>query len=191
MANRARHQLTVCKIPKISGYRQNAFCCGFALSVILFVGFAASAQEPGDIAPPPIKMLSKSEKADLSTKLEPKARTAFALELMNKRLASAEKFRTDENYSLMYAELGGFHALMDDTINFLLKANSREGKQLNSLKKFEIGLRSFTTRLEIVRRDLPSNFDPYLKTLLKNIDEAREKAMAPFFSDTVISNSPQ
>ena len=163
----------------------------FGIAFVLLFSFAAFAQEPGDIAPPPIKMLSKSEKADLSAKSDPKQRTALALELMNKRLSSAEKFRTDENYSLMYAELGGFNALMDDTISFLLKANSREGKQLNSLKKLEIGLRSFTTRLEIVRRDLPSNFDPYLKALIKNIDDAREKAMAPFFSDTVISNSQQ
>ena len=163
----------------------------FGVAFVLLFSFAAFAQEPGDIAPPPIKMLSKSEKADLSAKSDPKQRTALALELMNKRLSSAEKFRTDENYSLMYAELGGFNALMDDTISFLLKANSREGKQLNSLKKLEIGLRSFTTRLEIVRRDLPSNFDPYLKALIKNIDDAREKAMAPFFSDTVISNSQQ
>ena len=107
---------------------------------------------------------------------------------MDTRLKSAEKFRADENFTLMYAELGGFHALMDNTLAFLLRSGSNEGKQLNSLKKFEIGLRSYVPRVEIVRRDLPSNFDPYLKTLLKSIDAAREKAMAPFFSDTVISN---
>jgi hypothetical protein len=80
---------------------------------------------------------------------------------------------------------------MDNTLEFLLASNTKESKQLNSLKKFEIGLRSYVVRLEVVRRDLPSNFDPYLKTLLKNIDEAREKAIAPFFSDTVISNPQQ
>jgi hypothetical protein len=151
----------------------------------------ASAQEPGDAEPPPIKMLSKTEKAELSAKTEPKQRTVLALDLMDARLKSAEKFRADENYTLMYASLGGFHALLDNTLDFLLKHNEKEGKQLNSLKRFEIGLRTYIPRLETVRRDLPSNFDPYLKTLLKSIDEAREKAMAPFFSDTVISNSPQ
>lgn len=166
-------------------------CYAFILPTILFLAFAAIAQDPNLGAPPPIKMLSKSEKAELNEKTDPKQRTTLALDLMNKRLSSAEKYRTDENYSLMYAELGGFQALMDNTIQFLLRSSSREGKQLNSLKKFEIGLRSYVTRLEIVRRDLPSNFDPYLKTLLKNVDETREKAMAPFFSDTVISNLPQ
>lgn len=160
------------------------------LLMIVCVGlFAAAtpAQGPDDAAPPPIKMLSKSEKAELGAKTEPKQRTALALQLMDTRLRSAEKFRTDENYSLMYAELGGFHALLDNTLDFLLKASANEGKQLNNLKKFEIGLRTYIPRIETIRRDLPSNFDPYLKTLLKNIDSAREKAMAPFFSDTVIS----
>jgi hypothetical protein len=189
--SKATHQQKRSEIATTSDFRAKAVNCVFAFSMLLLFTFAAFAQDPLDIAPPPIKMLSKSEKADISTKTDPKARTALALDLMSKRLAAAEKFRADENYTLMYAELGGFHALMDNTISFLLKANEREGKQLNSLKKFEIGLRGFTTRLEVVRRDLPSNFDPYLKTLLKNIDDAREKAMAPFFSDTVISNSQQ
>jgi hypothetical protein len=165
-----------------------AACYILAFAIILVLDFAAAAQYPADAAPPPIKMLSKSEKLDLNSRTDPKGRTELALELMDKRLKSAEKLRVDENYSLMYAELGGFHALMDDNLSFLLRSNSKEGKQLNSLKKFEIGLRTFVSRLESVRRDLPSNFDPYLKMLLKSIDEAREKAMAPFFSNTVISN---
>jgi hypothetical protein len=191
VGDKSKFHRTVCDLLGISGWRPCAVSFAFVGLTMMLCSLAAYPQDPGDIAPPPIKMLSKSEKADLTAKTEPKQRTTLALDLMNRRLSSAEKFRTDENYSLMYAELGGFHALMDDTIQFLLKANTREGKQLNSLKKFEIGLRSYVPRLEAVRRDLPSNFDPYLKALLKNIDETREKAMAPFFSNTVISNSQQ
>lgn len=157
-------------------------------AAVLCLHLHSYAQFPENSAPPPIKMISKSEKAELGSKTDGKQRTALALDLMSKRMSSAEKFRTDENYSLMYAELGGFNALMDDALSFLLKPNAKEGKQLNSLKKFEIGLRSYVPRIEAMRRDLPSKFDPYLKALLKSIDEAREKAMAPFFSDTVISN---
>ena len=146
------------------------------------------AQGPDETAPPPIKMLSKSERTQLGGAVQLKERTALALDLMDSRLRSAEKFTTDENYSLMYAELGGFHALMDNTINFLLKARSDEGKQLNSLKKFEIGLRTFSPRIEAIRRDVPPNFEPYLKNLIRYISDNREKAMQQFYSDTVISN---
>jgi hypothetical protein len=159
--------------------------------VFFFLIFAIviSAQEPDDIAPPPLKILSKSERADLATKTEPKERTGLALQLMDARLRSAEKFHTDENYSLMYAELGGFQALMDNMLDYLLKSHANEGKRLTSLKKYEIGLREFSPRIEGLRRELPYNFDPYVKGLIKSISEAREKAMQPFFSNNVVSNT--
>jgi len=88
----------------------------------------------------------------------------------------------------MYAELGGFQALIDNTLAYLLKAKNDEGKQLNSLKKFEIGLRTFTPRIESLRRELPSNFEPYVKYLIIYVSDTREKAIEPFFSNSVISN---
>jgi hypothetical protein len=160
----------------------------FGLALSLYLVSSEFAQGPDETAPPPIKMLSKSERTQLSGTLQLKERTALALDLMDSRLRSAEKFTTDENYSLVYAELGGFQALMDNTINFLLKARSDEGKQLKSLKKFEIGLRTFSPRIEVIRRDVPPNFEPYLKDLIKYIADSREKAMQQFYSDTVIPN---
>jgi len=88
----------------------------------------------------------------------------------------------------MYAELGEFHALMDGNLNFLLGSNASEGKKLNNLKRYEIGLRAFVPRLEGLRRDLPYAFEPYLKILIKDVDDAREKAMSSFFSNGVVSN---
>lgn len=163
----------------------------FALACLLlslYVAPSVFGQEPEESAPPPIKMLSKSERTELNDKPQPKERTALALQLMDTRLRSAEKFLTNENYSLVYAELGGFQALMDNTLAFLLKSKSVESKQLNSLKKFEIGLRTFTPRMEAIRRDVPPNFEPYVSDLIRYISDAREKAMQPFYSNTVISN---
>ena len=139
-----------------------------------------------DIAPPPLKLMSKSEKAELSGKTDMKDRVNLALQFMDTRLKSAEKFRTDENYSLMYDELGGFHAIMDNTLDFLLHSGSNEGKKLNSLKKFEIGLREFVPRIEGIRRESPLSFELYIKNLLKYISDTREKAIAPFFSNNVV-----
>lgn len=156
---------------------------------ILVFAIAVFAQEPDDIAPPPLKLLSKTERADLASKTEPKDHTNLALQMMDTRLRSAEKYRTDENYSLMYAELGSFQALMDNALDFLLKSHTNEGRRLSSLKKYEIGLREFSPRIEGLRRELPYNFDPYLKALVKSIVDAREKAMEPFFSNNVVSNT--
>ena len=153
---------------------------------LLLLGGCAFSQDPDDPAPPPLKLLSKTERAQLNLKTDLKERTNLALQLMDSRLKSAEKFRVDENYSLMYAELGGFHALMDNTLDYLLHDRGNEGKCLSSLKKFEIGLREFVPRVESVRRESPLNFEPYILKLLKYISDDREKAIQPFFGNTVI-----
>ena len=145
--------------------------------------------DPLEIAPPPIKLITKTERSQLTGKQDVKERTVLALQFMDTRLKSAEKYRADENYTLMFAELGGFQGLMDNAIDFLLKSANGEGKRLNSLKRFEIGLRSYIPRIEVIRRELPSNFEPYVNSLIKYISDTREKAMQPFFSDSVIGNS--
>ena len=187
--NRSRSSLNISAVGRRVTARLGAcfISIGFVFSVAHVTIFA---QDQDDVAPPPIKLLSKSERTQLAEKRDTKERTSLTLQLMESRLHSAEKLRTDENYSLMYAELGGFHGLMDNGLEFLL-ANSGEGKKLGALKKFEITLRSFLPRLEALRRDLPLNFDPYIKKLILDIGDAREKAMRPFFSDTVISNNFQ
>jgi hypothetical protein len=185
MAN--RNGKMVNDIPRYSAGRALLFL-GLFVSLIALC-CSVQAQEPDETAPPPLKMLSKTERGQLTAKAEPKERTSLALQLMEARLRSAEKFRTDENYSLMYAELGGFQALMDNTLDFLLRSNIAEGKRLNSLKRLEIGLRSFVPRVEEIRRETPANFEPYLKYLIKYIGDVREKAMQSFFSNTVVSRN--
>jgi hypothetical protein len=161
-----------------------------ALCVLLVNCGSASAQDdPPDIAPPPIKLISKSERSQLKERPDIKDHTVLALQLMDTRLRSAEKYRTNENYTLMFAELGGFQGLMDNTLDFLLKSPNGEGKRLNGLKRFEIGLRGYIPRIEGIRRELPSNFEPYVKSLIKYVSDVREKAIEPFFSNSVIGDT--
>jgi hypothetical protein len=86
---------------------------------------------------------------------------------------------------MMYAELGAFHAIMDGTLGFLLRSGTHQGKVLSSIKKFEIALRAFVPRIEAIRRVLPVRFEPYIRNLIKNISNTREKAMEAFFGDSV------
>jgi hypothetical protein len=169
--------------------RSLAFPLGSIFLLALLSGFAFSQDPSDDPAPPPLKLLSKTERTQLNEKADLKDRASLALQLMEARLKAAEKFRVDENYSLMYDELGGFHALMDNTLDFLLHNGSSEGKRLSSLKKFEIGLREFVPRVEAIRREAPINFEPYVEKLLKYISDAREKAIQPFFGNTVIQEN--
>ena len=139
-----------------------------------------------DVAPPPLKILSEEEKTKLSAQVEVKRRTKLALEFMDSRLRSAESLDAAENYDEMFVQLGAFHGLMENTLTFLNKSDKDSGKVLNNFKRFEIGLRGFRPRLEMIRHDLPIRYELYVRNLIRNLREARARAIEPLFDDTVV-----
>lgn len=178
-----------------SGARQSLFSFAF-LFVCVFLGsqnLRAQELEAGGTAPPPLKILSKEEKKQLDETSDLKKRTVLALALMEARIKKAETLDAQNEYAKMYEELGSFHALIDYTLNFLYRANNGKQSSLSNFKRFEIGLRTFPARIEIIRRELPIKYESYLRSLLKYIRETRSKAIEPFFSDSVVprrSNQP-
>jgi hypothetical protein len=86
----------------------------------------------------------------------------------------------------MFVELGGFHGLMDNMLAFLSNSDRDSNKVLNNFKRFEIGLRGFRTRLEMIRHELPIRYDQYVRNLVRNIRAARARAIEPLFDDTVL-----
>ncbi len=139
-------------------------------------------------APPPLETVSKEEKAQLKLQPGVKKYTKLALELMDVRLAKAENFNTKQQYTQMFGELGGFHALVDDTLNYLSSHDTDSGKVLNNFKRLEISLRTFAPRLELIRRDLPIKYELYVRKLIIYVRQARTKAVEPLFDNSVVSD---
>lgn len=158
------------------------------LIVFLLTAFSASAtaQPPLEAVPPPLKTVSKSELSQLESTKDVKRRTQTALDLMSARLKQAETLIVQEQLDQMYKELGGFHGLMDNMMAFLNASDRDSGKVLNNFKRFEIGLRQFRPRLELIRRDVPSNYEPYIRNLISYVRDARSKAVEPLFGDGVV-----
>lgn len=169
-----------------------ASCSWISLSfvVMLVVGISSIASGQSgvddDLAPPPLKILNADEKSRLRAETEVKRRTRLSLELMDARLKRAESFDSAENYDEMFFELGAFHGLMDNMLEFLNKSDRNSDKVLNNFKRFEIGLRGFTTRLELIRYDLPLQYEMYVRNLIKNLRAARARAIEPLFGDNVV-----
>lgn len=134
--------------------------------------------------PPPIRRMSDGEGKQLAAETGVKERTKLALKLMDQRLVLAEKAFESRDYREMYVQLGAFHALMDNTLDFLGERNQGRRKVLYNYKRFEIGLRSLSPRIQLLRRDLPVRYDPYLRTLVKDVRDARDKAIEPLFGDS-------
>ncbi len=158
--------------------------------VVTLLSLSAWAQtETLDLAPPPMRILPKDEKERLDKSKDVGSRTKLALNLMEGRLVEAEAQSGRQNYDDMFRELGHFHALMDNSLDYLNRNNTGKGKVLDNFKRLEIGLRKFIPRLEAVRRELPLRYEDYVRKLMIRIRDARTKATEPLFGDTVIRRS--
>ena len=163
------------------------------LTVLLLISncmlSAASAQDddkPKDLVPPPLSVVSKVEQEQLESLKDIKKRTELAIELMDARLLKAGELSSKNQYKESLDELGGFHALLRNAFNFLKRNDTGSRKVLNNFKKFEIKLRGFMPKLEIIRREMPVRYGYHVQTLMKYVREARADAVEPLFDDTVL-----
>ncbi len=179
-------------VNRLSFSNRKLICFRFATLLLLtaYCSLLAANAQPetqfGETAPPPLKILSKTEKSQLDSVTDIKQRTKLSLELIEIRLVKAEGFSAQEQFPEMFTELGGFHALVDNTLDFLSGNNNNSGKVLNNFKRIELSLRKYITRLELIRRDLPIKYELYVRKLVKHIRDARTKAVEPLFDDTVL-----
>jgi len=166
------------------------------LSAILFAlllmpGLTLTIYAQADLqteVPPPVATMPKADRERLDAKSDAKERGKLAVEMMNERLTSAAKQLEAENYDAVFKELGVFHGLVVNTLDYLIR-RSEGGKGLDNLKRFEMALRTFMPRLETIRRELPTQYEGYLDKLEKAIRDARSRATEPMFSDNVVPNA--
>jgi len=163
------------------------FVTAFVLFALPCMAQTGQAQEPdGPDAPPPLKILPKEEKNQLNAEADPKRHTILALDLSDDHLTKAEELGAKNEFDSMLKELGTFNAVIDEALAFIAQNDTGNGKILSSSKKLELGLRSYAPRLETLRRDVPSSYDPYVRGLIKTVREARSKAIEPFFGTSVL-----
>jgi hypothetical protein len=134
--------------------------------------------------PPPIKSISESDRRFLEAAPNISERLKRASSLMNARLSAAESSVANGDEIRMFFELGIFHGLLDDTLRNLLEydGKKRTSSQLSNLKRFEMLLRSFPPRIELIRRNIfDPDFDSYITNLQSEIRDARSRALDPMF----------
>lgn len=161
------------------------------ISVFVLFPLAQSAfsqieeDRPRDLVPPPLNIVSKDEKKQLNAQRKMKKRTKLAITLMDARLIKSEEFLEEGNYNKSLEQIGKFQGLLIDTLRFLKKNKGRRGVHKN-FKKFEINLREFMPRLEIIRREMPDKYGYHVRKMLVFVRDARTKALSPLFDDTVL-----
>ena len=81
----------------LSSFALLIFCFCFAVETC-----RSQSPEAGEIAPPPLKILSKAEKAQLDETPDIKKRTILALSLMEARVKKAEALDEQNEFEQMY-----------------------------------------------------------------------------------------
>ncbi len=156
------------------------------LSLFLSINtFAQKEKLPKGVVPPPLAVISKQEMKSLSAETRLKRRTLLAVTLMKARLDKAAEFTEDKEFQKSLNQLGSFYALMRNTLKFL-DANEGQRGSFKNFKRFEMSLRKFLPKLALLRRKTPSKYGYHIRRLMKNVRDARSRAIEPLFGDTVI-----
>jgi len=153
-----------------------------AACLLLSMFGSSYAADPSNDFPPPLKTLSESERSRLLTARNASEELRQATLMMQARLAAAESAIAQGDEIRAFFELGGFHGLMDHMLDRLLTYDGvkRTSSQISNLKRFEITLRGFPARIELIRRR-SFEFDSYIMSLQRDIRDARSKALDPMF----------
>lgn len=171
------------------------FCAATAARRILTIALLTAAtctvstaqiEDSRDDYPPPLKTISKTEKKALEAEKDSRKRTILSIDMLEARLKNAESASMRSGYRQMFFELGVFQGLIENTLQYLFDSNRGTDKDFDNFKKFEMALRAYTPRVEVLRRESPDRYERYLQSVLKQIRDARSKAVEPLFGDKVI-----
>lgn len=160
------------------------FYSAFVLLVFAAFSQPAAAQEkpPEDLVPPPLILVSKGEGERLDAAADARKRTDLSLELIEARIMKAEKLSGEQQFAESLVEIGGFQGIILNLVKYL-ERNRTGSKSLKSFKTLEISLRSYTPRVEIMRREMPPKFGYHLRSVLKFIRETRTRATDKLFDE--------
>jgi hypothetical protein len=163
--------------------------CGLPSAVFAQAGPFILDEPPADVAPPPLRMLSTADRKTLDSQPNLKKRTEISMQLMETKLASAEKFNTEDNFTQSIKDLSDFQAVLENTFTYL-ERNDVNNKADNRFKQLEIFLRRQVPRLETLRRVMPYKYGYYVLKLMKVVRDTRAKAVEPLFAESVVKSNP-
>jgi hypothetical protein len=168
----------------------------FILSfIVLACVSAAYGQEPQAsptpqptplTAPPPLRVISKEERNQLNSNIDPKQRVRITIELATLHLSAAEKYTNQADYEPASHEVGSYHYLIQNVLTFLASQKRDSNKTRDLYKRLELALRADGPRLTAMRRVTPLEFAVWIKQVEDFAREGRTEALNSFYGHTVV-----
>ena len=155
--------------------------------LITAVNAASSAQEPvrADISPPPLKTISRLERAQIDDADGSKSRVKITLSLAETHLINAEARTSQNDFPGASAAIGRYGALVEDVFAFLKTHKVDSNKTRDLYKRVELTLRAHGPRLTAMRRGTPAEFAVWIKEIEAFVRDGRTEALNSFYGHTV------
>ena len=138
-------------------------------------------------APPPFKMIVKEESSALDAAAKDASkRLKLTIEFADGHLTRAEQHTSRENYEAASTEVGMYHALVENALQFLATFRRDTNKTRDLYKRLELALRADGPRLTAMRRTTPLEFAVWIKKVEDFARESRTEALNSFYGHTVV-----
>jgi hypothetical protein len=155
------------------------------------VASAAPFRLQQQTAPPPLKIIIKAEREQLTAARDEKARVKLTIELAEVHLTRVENQTAIQQYDGASSEIGMYWALIEDVLNYM-KTLGREGNRRRDLyKRLELALRAHGPRLNAVRRTTPAEYAVWIKEVETFARDSRTEALDSFYGNTVVRDGPR
>ncbi len=137
-------------------------------------------------APPPVKAVSKDERMQIDRAGDSKGRLKLTIDLAVNHLTRAEQFTNQGNFDEAATEVGSYHALIEDALEFLSTMKRDSNKTRDLYKRLELSLRAHGPRLTTMRRTTPLEHAVWIKKVEEFAREGRTEALNSFYGHTVV-----
>ena len=163
------------------------------LLLLAFLAMPAVAQDPDQplMAPPPLKIIPKNERAQIDLETDNKDRLKLIIQFALAHLETAERQTAQSNFEGASTEVGTYHALIESALGMLsdLKRDSTRTRDL--YKRLELALRAHGPRLTAMRRITPLEFAVWIKKVEDFARDGRTEALNSFYGHTVVKDKKE
>jgi len=138
-------------------------------------------------APPPFKMIVKEERSEMEAATKDASkRLKLTMEFAGGHLTRAEQHTARGDFEAASAEVGMYHALIENVLEFLSTFKRDSNKTRDLYKRLEMALRADGPRLTAMRRITPLEFAVWIKQVEDFARDGRTEALNSFYGHTVV-----
>ena len=159
--------------------------CAFTISIM-----AQQPQLPHLPAPPPMHLVTKTDRSQLDVARDSKARLRATMTLAIDHLTLAEKLTNDRKFDEASAELGSYLGLIGDLRDYILTLDANKGSTRDLCRHFEWEVRPHIPRLAVIQRTTPASYVRNIRDAEEFIKDTRAEALESFYGHTVLREPP-